>query len=420
MEETSINIRVMELFAGVGGFRVGLENANKDLESDAFKVIWSNQWDPDLKRQYANDIYIRHWGEEGHSSIDIAKVELKDIPTADLLVAGFPCQDYSVATGFKGKGIEGKKGVLWWELAKIIEAKRPDYLLLENVDRLLGSPNGQKGRDFAIMLAKLNDLGYAVEWRVINAADYGFPQKRKRVFIFGFKDTTSLSTICQENAKNWLLSNSIFAKAFPHEESAKLNGQVNKFQLIGEIANISDSFGKGSKYKIFLNSGFAFNREVHQIKSTHTYTGERKVLRNAIENGEVPEEYFIEEEHIAQWKKVKAAKKLKRKSKHGFEYEYAEGAISYPDSQDKPARTIVTSEGGKSPERMKHIIETDEGKLRRLTPVELERLNGFPDNHTLIEGISPSRRAYLMGNALVTGIIQKFGYSLINELKNKP
>ena len=106
--------------------------------------------------------------EEEHSDKDIFNVPTSDIPDHDLLVGGFPCQDYSVATTLKNsKGLIGKKGVLWWAIHRILEekgSKRPKYLFLENVDRLLKSPASQRGRDFAVMLKSLNDLGYAVEW----------------------------------------------------------------------------------------------------------------------------------------------------------------------------------------------------------------------------------------------------------------
>src|SRR5690606_10861709 len=116
-----------------------------------------------------------------HFNVDISKIATKQIPDHDLLVGGFPCQDYSVATTLNNsKGLTGKKGVLWWNIHKILQEKknRPRYLLFENVDRLLKSPSSQRGRDFAIMLKGLDDLGYCVEWRVINAADYGMPQRR--------------------------------------------------------------------------------------------------------------------------------------------------------------------------------------------------------------------------------------------------
>ena len=181
-------LSVLELFAGVGGFRVGLENTGK------YKVVWSNQWEPSTKTQHASMVYENVFGQEGHSNEDIHLVPTSKIPDADVLVGGFPCQDYSVATTLKNsKGIEGKKGVLWWQINRILQEKetKPKYLILENVDRLLKSPSNQRGRDMAIILKCLEELGYAVEWRVINAAEYGFPQRRRRVFIIGYLNTTN-------------------------------------------------------------------------------------------------------------------------------------------------------------------------------------------------------------------------------------
>lgn len=185
------DIKVVELFAGVGGFRIGLERASKQ-----FKTIWNNQWEPSTKRQDASIIYCRRFGTQGHSNEDIATVPTSDIPDCDLLCGGFPCQDYSVATTLqRSGGIEGKKGVLWWQIYRILKEKddnRPKYLMLENVDRLLNSPAKQRGRDFAIILSSLASLGYAVEWRVINAAEYGMPQRRRRTYMVAYRDNTTL------------------------------------------------------------------------------------------------------------------------------------------------------------------------------------------------------------------------------------
>ena len=187
-------IKTIELFAGVGGFRLGLEK-NNSKQNNAFKIVWSNQWEPSTKTQHASMVYEAKWVKKNHSSEDIAKVIKNDfdsIPDHDLLVGGFPCQDYSVARSLNNAGgIKGKKGVLWWSIHDILRLKKdnaPKYLMLENVDRLLKSPSNQRGRDFAIMLASLSDLGYAIEWRVINAAEYGMPQRRKRVYIMAYKD----------------------------------------------------------------------------------------------------------------------------------------------------------------------------------------------------------------------------------------
>ena len=193
----SNKIRVAELFAGVGGFRVGFERASKRYET-----VWFNQWEPgqSINSQHAWEVYCKVFRLEGltareqHTNDDIAKVSVADIPDHDLLVGGFPCQDYSVArTLNQAKGLEGKKGVLWWEIYRILREKgnkAPRFLMLENVDRLLKSPVSQRGRDFAIMLASLAEQDYAVEWRIVNAAEYGMPQRRRRVYILGYKKGT--------------------------------------------------------------------------------------------------------------------------------------------------------------------------------------------------------------------------------------
>jgi DNA (cytosine-5)-methyltransferase 1 len=234
----SKKISVVELFAGVGGFRIGLEGWNKkspisgykeDMETP-YSVIWSNQWEPSTKIQHASRLYEYRFGVNGHNNKDIETVAVSEIPDHDLLVGGFPCQDYSVATTLKNsKGLIGKKGVLWWSVHRIISEKinKPKFLFLENVDRLLISPSGQRGRDFAIILQSLNELGYAVEWRVINAAEYGMPQRRKRVFILGYLKGTSIYQKIETNSQEWLLKKGTLATAFPIIES----GEINKKQL---------------------------------------------------------------------------------------------------------------------------------------------------------------------------------------------
>ena len=192
---------VCELFAGVGGFRCGL-NSIKEIEDtkkpEKWRTVWFSQWEPaDKKVQWAHDCYVNRFGtcldNEGNdtTNTDINAVDKRTIPDHNLLVGGFPCQDYSVASSLAtSKGLEGKKGVLWWDIRDMLEKKSAPFVLLENVDRLLKSPASQRGRDFAIILACLRDLDYTVEWRVINAADYGFQQRRRRTFIFAYKNET--------------------------------------------------------------------------------------------------------------------------------------------------------------------------------------------------------------------------------------
>lgn len=401
-------IKVVELFAGVGGFRIGLEGA-----SDAFETIWNNQWEPSTVHQDASLVYRARFGSKGHSNKDINLVPTSDIPDHDLLVGGFPCQDYSVASTLsKAGGIEGKKGVLWWQIYRILNEKgesRPNYLFFENVDRLLGSPAKQRGRDFAVILASLSDLGYTVEWRVINAADYGMPQRRRRTYIVGYrKESYVYSKV--ESLDKWVLYDGVMAKAFPFEGKAQ---SESEFDIEGDIAMVSESFNKGHKDSPFGDAGVMRNRHVFSVDTIAVYDGTRQTLGdNLIEESMIPEDFFIADEDIEKWQYEKGAKKIERTTKEGFKYMFSEGGMAFPDYTDRPSRTIITGEGGPAASRFKHVVKTPSGRYRRLIPIELERLNMFPDNHTLHPDVSDGRRAFLMGNALVCGVIERIGQSL--------
>lgn len=411
-------LRVAELFAGVGGFRVGFDNANRSLGREVFQVVWSNQWEPSTKAQHASDIYVRNFGPEGHSNDDIATVPAEAVPQTDLLVGGFPCQDYSVANTLqRASGLVGKKGVLWWEIYRLLAEMpvRPPYVLLENVDRLLKSPASHRGRDFAIMLASLSDLGYAVEWRVINAADYGMPQRRKRVFILAYLNGTPLyeKAVKASDDDNWLAREGIFGQAFPAALPENLMF-ASPYRVEGTPVEITEGYPNKSQTP-FRTAGLMVDRNVIAADVTAIYSGPQVVLGDVlVDESDVPAEFYIGDE-LEQWEYLKGSKTLLRVNKAtGHEYKYSEGSMTFPDALDRPSRTIITGEGGVSPSRFKHVIRTSEGKYRRLVPVELERLNMFPDNHTA--GVTDSRRAFLMGNALVTGVIEKIGKSLIKNL----
>jgi len=411
---------VAELFAGVGGFKIGLEKASS--KNNQFKVTWSNQWEPSTTTQHASKVYKARFPKANHSSDDIAKVESKNIPNHDLLVGGFPCQDYSVASTLKHSGgLGGKKGVLWWEIVRILKDKgnmAPKYLMLENVDRLLKSPSKQRGRDFAVMLASLSDIGYAVEWRVINAAEFGMPQRRKRIYILGYRKNTelfkSISKAKAKATKNWLLKDGIFAKSF---KATTGNDKPREFLINGTLDVITKEFDYGKKSP-FENSGLMINRKVTTAKLSSDYKGKYISLKDILQDEkDVAEEFYIDEKSdLGLWKTLKGAKNQKRKTKDGFEYTYSEGSMTFPDNLNTASRTIVTGEGGKAPSRFKHVIRTKDGRLRRLTPFELEKLNMFPANHTKLDGITDTKRAFFMGNALVVGVIQKLGKTLLDNI----
>jgi DNA (cytosine-5)-methyltransferase 1 len=398
---------VAELFAGVGGFRIGLSAAG-------WKTIFSNQWEPSTKAQHASDVYVANFGPEGHSNEDIATVG--DIPNVDLLVGGFPCQDYSVAKSLNSsKGLAGKKGVLWWEILRLVEKKKPKFLFLENVDRLLKSPSSQRGRDFAVMLKTLGDEGYLIEWRVVSASDYGFPQRRIRVFIVAKRTKEAPVKI-----DDYITKDGILARALPISRSFEDRGEID---LSESPDLISKNFNKGAGKSPFLNAGVYFGGRAYTLKTTAAHKGKKVVLGDVVlSDDEVSSEYFVGSDRIKEWEYLKGAKTIERIHKaSGTAYNYAEGKMAFPDLLTNPSRTILTGEGGTSPSRFKHIIKTRKG-YRRLTPVELERLNGFPDNWTSIgtdgRPISEVRRAFFMGNALVVGLIQRVGKVLAEDLKS--
>lgn len=421
-----MSIRVVELFAGVGGFRIGLE-AYPKAKNSAYSVVWSNQWEPSTKMQHASMVYENRWPNANHSNQNIEEVietNFDQIPDHDLLVGGFPCQDYSVATSLKNsKGLRGKKGILWWSIEAILRKKgknAPKYLMLENVDRLLKSPAKQRGRDFAIMLSSLNALGYAVEWRVINAAEYGMPQRRRRIFILAYHKSTELYNRLKLSEKaGWLKSDGVITKAFPVKDdfSGTASGKINE-----DIQEVSDAFNKNGKLSPFLNSGVMVDGTFWTVKTTSNHSGKQTVLEDIlVDTKDVPEEFFIDPKDLngaKSWEYLKGSKRIERTNAQGHTYIYSEGGMVFPDALDAPSRTIITGEGGPAPSRFKHVIFKD-NRYRRLVPIELERLNMFPDNHTKLDGITDQKRAFFMGNALVVDIVKRLGTSLRKEIDSR-
>jgi DNA (cytosine-5)-methyltransferase 1 len=405
---------VAELFAGVGGFRIGLARAG-------LKTVFSNQWEPSTKIQHASSVYIANFGEKGHSSIDIARVE--KIPTSfDVLVGGFPCQDYSVAKTLRSaKGLRGKKGVLWWEILRLVELHKPKIVFLENVDRLLKSPSSQRGRDFAVMLRTLADIGYIVEWRVVNAAEYGYPQRRIRVFIVARK-TKALDKFVEPF--DYITKVGVLARALP-VISTQLD--CTEIEIEEDWGRVSRYFNKATFEKSpFLNSGvfvkgIAYTLKTEAAPKTKSFATLGDILQK---DSEVDESFFIPKDQVKTWQFLKGAKSVERVHKgSGTKYKYAEGAMAFPDLEINPSRTILTGEGGTSPSRFKHVIKTKSGRYRRLTPIELERLNGFPDDWTKFDAsgvkVPDGKRAFFMGNALVIGLIERVGKIIAQELKSK-
>jgi len=436
-------LNVVEMFAGVGGFRLGLEA----VHASPFAVTLSNQFEPSRRVQHASKIYQHHWPDGVHLNEDITAVlasekgqqAIRDA-APDLLVGGFPCQDYSVAKPLShSRGIDGKKGTLWWSIAKLLQQRQDDgqpvkYVILENVDRLLSSPASCRGRDFSVVLSTLNALGYAVEWRVVNAADYGAGQRRRRVFIVAYHATTGLNqrmaSVCASSLVNWHRA-AVLSAAFP-------SSLKNPCEALSPCCTVDkDVFTQQCSYKPlsngqprFANAGLMFGGQVwssavtaDSIADYSEFTGYSapQTLGDVVRKTSiVPTAFYVRPDSEDKWRAAKAAKNIPRNA-NGFSYAYSEGAMAFPDSLDKPSRTIITSEGGISATRTKHVIREASGRLRRLIPEELEELNGFPRGFTGMTGTSDTIRAMLMGNALVVSLVTRIGNALVRALsKTEP
>ena len=396
-------IRVVELFAGVGGFRLGLEQA-----SSCFQTVWANQWEPSMLSQFAFECYERHFGHRPeHVCQDIVTAKV-NIPQHDLLVGGFPCQDYSIAQ--KGaQGIEGKKGVLWWEINSVLRTRRPRYVLLENVDRLIKSPAWQKGRDFSIILRCFYEAGYAVEWRVINAVDYGEAQRRRRTFLFAFRNDTALfrqaaESICIDGLKGahqLLLQDGFFSPIFPLYgfERKYSEGWLDEFRYL-DLKELS-----ATQICHFYSSGLMVNGRFYSVESI-PFQFPYKTLGSVLENHPLPARYFLPDSDIEHWQYLKGAKHEIRQRRNGSSYFFSEGPMAFPDSFGLPARTMLTSEGTVS--RSSHVvIDPLTQRLRTLTTIECERLYCFPEIWTA--GMPERMRYFTMGNALVVPLVTAMG-----------
>ena len=476
-------MRVVELFAGVGGFKLGLEGSPGESNHSDFKVIWANQWEPSSKKQHAVEVYTHRWGmnpngedsdifesEDGDILVnkDIERVPTDDIPEHEILCGGFPCQDYSVARTLSGEmGIEGEKGKLWNSIKRILKESepRPKAVFLENVPRLLNSPAKHRGLNFTVILGDLMEMGYAVEWRVINAADYGFPQKRKRAFILAYLRDDIVTPADYISLKDGVFTKSEQWFGLGTNEEDPSNGNLGPmseaFPITAEVPRelvqvTIESNGKNvSPYK---NTGFGFLDEAGKpvaitFRSTASFDGTRTTLGGVIEREHDRDYEITDLEAMRKFTYVKGEQKewrirkadadaareidssnnqnlwdyyqtltksynpsawIESRSNEGYlegkergiVYQYSAGAMAFPDPLDRPSRTVVTAEVGRSVSRMRHVIEFEEGSFRRLMPIELERLNMFPDDWTNVGGISDSRRGFLMGNALVVGIVE--------------
>ncbi len=323
-------LKVIELFAGVGGFR---EAMSTDKTKVFYKVVWSNQWEPKESKkkgdhQTANKVYLAKFAKEGspHCSEDIDKVTgekgMPKIPESfDLLVGGFPCQDYSVAKPRNAsEGINGPKGVLWWNIRKILEKRTPRFVLLENVDLLVKSPSECRGRDFAIILKCLDELGYFVEWRVINAGDYGYIQRRRRTYIFAYQPSSHKEARLSNLSSDVLREESLLNKVFKISDLTDIS--LHEFDPKIDSEKLKDAYQPKRGASPFMATGImakgrciSANHKVVRGKRPKQYLKNALLRKSEIKDGAELESLRIHgQERIKAWAYVKGKKdEIRRK-----------------------------------------------------------------------------------------------------------
>jgi DNA (cytosine-5)-methyltransferase 1 len=283
-----------------------------------------------------------------------------------------------------------------------------------------------------------------VEWRVVNAEDYGYPQRRRRVFLYASRQVQQLAELgavadsLSIDPRRWVkqiddlgarqvVDSGVLAGALECRLADAPRADIVSLGATADEVDPYDISERWGPYRVspWRNAGIMVGGVAWTADVTSTYDGERHTLGDMLLPIEVVRERFpqflipseelgapstLDHEHdldlgiVGTWRYLKGAKKVPR-----GRYHYAEGAIGFPEPLDRAARTVLTGEGGRSPSRFKLVVEQD-GFHRRLTPVELERLNMFPDGWT--EGMSDGRRAFMVGNALVLGIVDRIGRQL--------
>lgn len=290
--------------------------------------------------------------------------------------------------------------------------------MLENVDRIIRSPAKQYGRDFSIILRCLYEKGYAAEWRVINAADHGCAQRRRRTFILACHDQTKMfqdfaDDVCVHGLKamrKYVMRQGVLPKAFPVQGHSRtfVESWINELEYV-DIPQVS------KEQRVYLyNAGTMTNGRVYSVDVSPCQI-EAIPIRDILEHRPVDAKYFIRDEDMAQWTYAKGAKREVRYRRDGSRYIFSEGNVRFPEPPDRPSRTMLTSESQVG--RTSHVVQDPAtGRLRVLTPTECERLNGSPDGWTNT-GMPERMRYFCMGNALVVPLVTRIGEALSQMIK---
>ena len=417
-----------EMYSGIAGVRYGLEKANQVSDSSwkgqglgsdegkcepciegrsnkpyAFTCVWANDID-----KYACQIYRKHYGDKELVEGDIRTINPDSIPDFDLLTAGFPCQSFSLAG--KRKGFEDTRGTLFYEVARIAEAKRPKLLLLENVKGLLSN---DEGRTFAKIIQTLDELGYLVEWQVLNSKHFGVPQNRERVFIVGHLRGTSTRQIFPIGQANSVAPK----KASRQQEQVSTCIDSNYWKGTdkhGQRTMIYD----GHHHQFTKKMGTLTGRENRQGTNWLIVADRTRSYANLGRNLESPKDVTnalsgVQKDNLVLAVETAHTKANMKEGRFSKECHALDGGKSKAVMIANAVDCDGYLRNGARPRDEKgkpQLLPIGYRRIRRLTPTECERLQGFPDGWT--EGVSDTQRYKLLGNAVTTNVIAFLGEKL--------
>lgn len=395
-------MKYFSLFSGIGGFELGLQKAYVEITNrNKIGKIKNNKKEIQTARQrlesakgkgsgpaqrrnsklpdrmhdsgtphcvgyseidkHAIKIYEKYFPKHKNFG-DIKKINARILPRFDLLVAGFPCQSFSIAG--KRKGFDDTRGTLFFDIARIVRIKRPRLLLLENVKGLLSH---EQGRTFATILRTLDELGYDLQWQVLNSKNYGVPQNRERILIVGHLRGTTRPEVFPLKETDGATDKRLKSGNSSREVAQTIrqrygNGTGSHIQQLNHPKHSNDRVYDPKGISPTLNTMQGGNRQPFVVAERGRYTTKGKIKQN-------PEPRY-------------------------------DGVSNTLTSVEKDNRVF------------------DGMKIRRLTPVECERLQGFPDGWT--EGVSDTQRYKTIGNAVTVNLVQVVAKKLmISGIKQK-
>ena len=359
-----MNIRFFDMFAGVGGFRAGLERAG------GYECVGHCEIDKHADRAYRA---VHNINESEVFYEDAREINTDNMPDFDLLCAGFPCQAFSIAG--KRQGFSDPRGTLFFEIARVAKAKRPTYLLLENVPGLLSHDNG---RTFAAILQTLCELGYSLEWQGLNSKDFNVPQSRRRVYIVGYLERGCAGQVLPIRCSN--------REALIQIIGGKQNERVYDPAGLARtlLANSSGAAGKTGLYFIDLNRNPAITSESRCLKARYNNgIGNRKSENSGVLQIKVATQKGYQEAKPGDSVNISFAGSNTKRGRVGYNI----------------AHTLDTN--------CSHGVVTAESRIRRLMPRECFRLQGFDEDQIdKILSVSSDAQAYKQaGNAVTVNVV---------------